>query len=114
MTCYLISQRSCRACHWEISKARQSQNDWVVRGGMVDWQDFMQRIFVDFGRGLGENVDMLTTAQPNQSVTLHEGERVILYDSSLEVQGDIHKAHTQDSQRFWVATPDWATQRDRV
>ncbi len=46
----------------------------------------MQRIFVDFGRGVGDEVDILTTARPNESVTLRENERVILYDSSLEVQ----------------------------
>ena len=74
----------------------------------------MQRIFVDFGRGTGDEVDILATAQPNESVTLHENERVILYDSSLEVQGALHEVCAPDGQRRWVALPDWATQRDLV
>ena len=74
----------------------------------------MQRAFVDFGRGIGDEVDMLTTAQPNESVTLHENERVIRYDSSLEVQGALHEVRPPDGRRRWVAPPDWATQRDLV
>lgn len=74
----------------------------------------MQRVFVDFGRGIGEEIDILTTAQPNEALTLRENERVILYDSSLEVQGVLRGVHTPDGSSYWVATPDWATQRDLV
>jgi len=74
----------------------------------------MQRIFVDFGRGIGDKVDILTTARPNESVTLRENERVILYDSSLEVQGVLHEVREPDGHSYWVALPDWATQRDPV
>ena len=74
----------------------------------------MQRIFVDFGRGVDDEIDILTTAQPNESVTLHEHERVILYDSSLEVQGALHEVCAPDGRRYWVALPDWASQRDLV
>lgn len=74
----------------------------------------MQRIFVDFGRIIDDEVHILTTAQPNESVALHENERVILYDSSLEAQGVLHEVHAPDGQRHPMALPIWATQRDLV
>jgi hypothetical protein len=74
----------------------------------------MQRLFVDFGRGIGDGIDILTTAHPNELVTLHENERVILYDSSLEVQGVLREVRAPDGHSYWVALPDWATQRDLV
>lgn len=74
----------------------------------------MQRVFVDFGCGIGDEIDILTTAQPNESVTLRENELVILYDSSLEVQGVLREIRAPDGHSYWVALPDWATQRDVV
>ena len=72
----------------------------------------MQRIFVDFGRGIGDAIDLLMTARPNVGLTLREGERIILYDSSLEVEGIAHQDVTDQGESYWYALPDWATQKD--
>jgi hypothetical protein len=72
----------------------------------------MQRIFVDFGRGTDDAIDLLMTARPNVGITLQEGERVILYDSSLEVEGAAHQGTAMQGQTYWYALPDWATSKD--
>ncbi len=38
----------------------------------------MQRIFVDFGRGVSEEIDILATVEPNAGIHLREGEMVDL------------------------------------
>jgi hypothetical protein len=62
----------------------------------------MQRIYVDFGKGIDDQVDIAYAS---------EGERVILYDSSLEVQAVAH-ADCSDGRAFWYAVPDWSTQKN--
>lgn len=72
----------------------------------------MQRMFVDFGRGIDEAIDLLMTARPNVGVTVQEGERIILFDSSLEVEGIAHQGFTPQGEAYWYAIPDWTTSKD--
>jgi hypothetical protein len=74
----------------------------------------MQRIYVDFGKGIDGQVDIAYTGDgPLQSVILHEDEEVILYDSSLEVHAVVHQ-DCSDGRTFWYAVPNWATQRNYI
>lgn len=72
----------------------------------------MQRIYVDFGKGIDGQVDI---AYANEGllkgITLQEGEQVILYDSSLEVQAVAH-ADCSEDRSFWYAVPNWTTQKN--
>jgi hypothetical protein len=72
----------------------------------------MQRVFVDFGRGIDDGVDLLLAARPNVGIRVQEGERIILYDSSLEVEGIAHQGITAYGEPYWYAIPDWATSKD--
>jgi hypothetical protein len=72
----------------------------------------MQRIYVDFGKGIDDQVDIAYASEGElKTIMLHEGERVILYDSSLEVQAVAH-ADCSDGRAFWYAVPDWSTQKN--
>ena len=74
----------------------------------------MQRIYVDFGKGINGQIDIAYTGDsPLQSVTLHEDEEVILYDSSLEVHAIVHQ-DSSDGRAFWYAIPNWATQQNYI
>ncbi len=72
----------------------------------------MKRVFVDFGRGIGDEVDLLMTARPNVGLSLQEGERVVLYDSSLEVEAVAHQGVSPQGEPYWYALPDWTTSKD--
>lgn len=74
----------------------------------------MQRIYVDFNTMMSEPVDRVKLAKvgsPNarRLPALHEGERVLLYDEEMEVEGTILFDTTSD---YWMAIPDDATWRD--
>ncbi len=73
----------------------------------------MKRIYVDFGKGIDDQVDVAFAGEGElRGVTLCEGERVILYDSSLEVEAVAHEDRVE-GRPFWYAIPDWATRKDR-
>lgn len=73
----------------------------------------MIQVFVDFNSlAMGEddqvtiNLDVL----PNASLALHNGDRVLLSDDELAVEGVI----TWDAElRLWLARPDWTTRHER-
>ena len=73
----------------------------------------MQRIYVDFSRGLSPDRVEVGFADNWQleGIDLREGERVILYDSSLEVEGVLHQEKDQ-GKPYWYADADWATQKN--
>jgi|GEM_PF-3091308 len=72
----------------------------------------MKRVFVDYGRGSGDEVPLLLTSSANVGIRVTEGEQVILYDDSLEVIGTIHQANNLLDISYWYALPDWATRHD--
>ena len=72
----------------------------------------MQRLYVDFGKGLDDQVDIAFAGEGVLNmITLQESERVVLYDSSLEVEAIAHQDIT-DGRPFWYAIPDWTTQKN--
>ena len=72
----------------------------------------MKRIYVDFGKGIDDQVDMAFAGEGEISgVDLCEDERIIVYDSSLEVEAIAH-ADRVDGRPFWYAIPDWSTRKD--
>ena len=72
----------------------------------------MKRVFVDFGRRIGDDVPLLLTSRANVGVTVEEGEHVLLYDGDLEVEGVAHYGPNVIGVPSWSAIADWATQRD--
>jgi len=72
----------------------------------------MKRVFVDYGRGNGDEVPLLLTSSANVDISLTEGEQVLLYDDSLEVTGTVHQGNNLLSVSYWYALPDWATRHD--
>lgn len=73
----------------------------------------MQRIPVDFSRVLSpERVEVGFATDPGLvSRTLQEGERVVLYETGLEVAG-VLQCEIRQGQPYWYALADWATKRD--
>ncbi len=73
----------------------------------------MQRIYVDFSRGLSaKRIEVgFADSWQLQNAHLQEGERVILYDSTLEVEGILHQEIAQEKP-YWYADGDWATQKN--
>ncbi len=72
----------------------------------------MQRVFVDFGRGMGDQVPLLLTSSANEGIAVQEGEAIIVTDEELEVQGIAHQGVNSLGIPFWYATVDWTTQQD--
>lgn len=72
----------------------------------------MHHLFVDFGRGTGDEVPLLLTSSANAGITVVEGEHIVLYDGELEVEGVAHQGVNALGRPYWFALPDWATQRD--
>jgi hypothetical protein len=72
----------------------------------------MQRVFVDYGRGIGNEIPLLLTSSANATVHVTEGERVLLFDDSLEVEGVVHQGTNPLGIAYWYAIPDWATRHD--
>jgi len=72
----------------------------------------MQRVFVDYGRGTDDEIPLLLTSSANAGVCVTEGERVLLYDDSLEVEGVVHQGTNARGISYWYANPDWTTRRD--
>lgn len=60
----------------------------------------MKRVFVDFGRAIGDDVRLLLTSRANTRVTVEE----VVAHYGPNVIGVSH----------WSAIADWATQRDTV
>ena len=72
----------------------------------------MPKLYVDFGKGIDDQVDIAFTGDSVlRSVNLQEGQRVILYDSSLEVEAIAHVDNSEE-RPFWYAIPDWSTQKN--
>ena len=72
----------------------------------------MKRLYVDFGKGIGDQIDIAFAGEGELAgMTLCEGERVVLYDSSLEVQAIAHEDRG-DGRSYWYALPDWTTKQD--
>ena len=72
----------------------------------------MQRMFVDYGRGSGDEVPLLLTSSANVGITVAEGDQVLLYDDSLEVVGTVHQDTNPLGIPYWYVLPDWTTRHD--
>ncbi len=73
----------------------------------------MQHIPVDFSRVLEPDRVEVGFADSWQlrGFQLREGDRVILHETGLEVEGILYK-ETRQGQPYWFAIPDWATRED--
>ncbi|HKV83645.1 MAG TPA: hypothetical protein VJN88_03755 [Ktedonobacterales bacterium] len=74
----------------------------------------MRRISVDFNTMTADELERVTLGQEGHSTgarlpSLCEGERVLLFDSELQVEGDVVVEHFPDGRRDWLAIPDWST-----
>jgi hypothetical protein len=74
----------------------------------------MQHIYVDFNRGTSP--DRIEVGYGDeamlQGVVLREGERVVLHDDMLEVEGVLHHEADSYGKPYWFALADWTTRRD--
>lgn len=78
----------------------------------------MRRIYVDFNsinRDPQGRIALGQEGTPNGDdlPPLLPGERVVFYDSELEVTGTVQFEMVHD-RRFWLGVPDWSTMRDLV
>jgi len=73
----------------------------------------MQHIVVDFSRVLADDRVEVGFADESSlcGYTLHEGERVVLYETGLEVEGVLQQ-ETRLEKSYWYAIPDWAIRKD--
>jgi len=73
----------------------------------------MKHIYVDFSRG--ESIHRIEVGYDSDediaALHLTEGERAILEDVSLGVQGILH-TEQRDGERYWYAIPDWTTRQN--
>jgi hypothetical protein len=71
----------------------------------------MQRIFVDFNTMMSEPVDIvkLGVEGVNELPPLYDGERVLLTDGEMEVEGTLIFL---PERSYWMARPDDTTWRD--
>ncbi len=72
----------------------------------------MKHLFVDFGRGIEEHVDLLPTSLFNVGITVEENERVVLYDDTIEVEAVVHQGVNSLGCSYWYAVPEWTTQQE--
>lgn len=72
---------------------------------------------VDFNTMMADEQERVTLGQEGHPTgdrlpPLCEGERILLYDSEMQVEGNVVIEHFPDGRRIWLAVPDWSTQRD--
>jgi hypothetical protein len=73
----------------------------------------MQNITVDFSRVLADNrIEVGFADDPMLGErTFYQGERVLLQETGLEVEGVLH-SETRFGKLYWYAIPDWTTRKD--
>lgn len=74
----------------------------------------MHRISVDFNTMMADDLERVTLGQEGHPTgdrlpPLCDGERILLYDSEMQVEGNMVIEHFPDGRRDWLATPDWST-----
>lgn len=74
----------------------------------------MHRISVDFNTMTADELERVTLGQEGHSSGIHlpalrEGERVLLFDSEMQVEGNVVIEYLSDGRHDWLATPDWST-----
>lgn len=74
-----------------------------------------KRIQVDFNTLTSAPVGLVKYLQEDGQPSLHEGERVLLFDADgLEVEATIVPFTTARGEQIWLAEPDAATWRDTL
>jgi hypothetical protein len=74
----------------------------------------MHQISVDFNTMMADEQERVTLGQEGHSTgtrlpPLRDGERVLLFDSEMRVEGNVVIERFPDGRRDWLATPDWST-----
>lgn len=74
----------------------------------------MRRIAVDFNTMTADELERVTLGQEGHPTgarlpSLCEGERVLIFDSEMQVEGEVVVEYFPDGRRDWLATPDWST-----
>jgi hypothetical protein len=74
----------------------------------------MQQVFVDLNSlamGQDGQATINLDVPPNAGIVLHNGERVLLSDDELAVEGVVRP---DAETHLWLARPDWITRQDRT
>lgn len=85
-----------------------------VISGFALGNTIMQQVFVDFN-SLATDEDGQVTINldvpPNVGIVLHNGERVLLSDDELAVEGVVRR---EAETHLWLVRPDWTTRQERT